>query len=108
MFQVRRVMTRSLAAAAMVTAIGVSAEAEPIPQDWLNNIRTGCIDACRQAQFSAQSCETACTCVAQQTAASISKEELMAANAANAQKQPPPPAIAAKTEAIQDRCAPAQ
>src|SRR5581483_11501650 len=100
--QFRRSLARSLAAAAMLTAIAAAAEADPIPQDWLNNIRSGCVDACKQAQFSPQSCETACTCVEQQTAASLSKEEVMAANAANAKKQPPPPAIAAKTEAIQD------
>ena len=106
--QVRRRMARLLGAAALAMSIGTTASADPIPQDWLNNIHTGCMNACKQQQFSAPSCETACTCVEQQTAAQLDKSEFQAMNAAETNRQPMPPALQSKVEAIQDRCAPAQ
>jgi len=106
--QVRQSAARLLGAIALVTAIGTMAKADPIPQDWLNNVQTGCMNACQQQGFAAASCQTACTCVQQGTAASLTKDEFQAMNDALNRKQPPPPAIGAKVEAIQDRCAPAQ
>ncbi|HVZ01360.1 MAG TPA: hypothetical protein VHA35_17760 [Dongiaceae bacterium] len=103
----RRSFVRPLAAAAVLAAIGASAGADPIPQAWLANVKNGCVKSCT-AQLPAAACETACTCVAQQTAATMDKDEFLAVNTMLEKNQPVPPALESKAQAIQDRCQPAQ
>jgi hypothetical protein len=91
--------------ALLLSAITVSAGADPIPQDWLKNVQTGCVSACTQQQFSAASCQTTCACVAQRFAAQLDKNAFQTMDAAARNRQALPPALQARIDAIQDSCA---
>ena len=96
----RRFFARTLAAAVVMATIGVAAEADPIPQDWLNNLDGSCLKSCAAQKIAPDRCETACTCIEQQTAATMTKDEFTAVD----KNQSIPPELTAKAQAIQDRC----
>jgi len=94
------------AAATLTLSVGI-ARAEPIPPDTLKNIHDSCVQACvAKAPASAAACETVCSCVAEQTGATMDREELDTLEAAISSGQQPSPELAAKAQAVQDRCKP--
>ena len=95
-----------IAAALLILSTGVL-RADPIPPDVLKNIHDGCIKSCT-AGAAPDVCETACTCVSEQTGATMTTEDLTAAESAMSSSQPLSPDLAAKAKTIQDRCRPAQ
>lgn len=105
--RMRAAARRMTQAAAVLAMLGAAAHADPLPASTVKNIHDSCQRAClQQAPTAGAACENACTCAARETAATMSTQELAAAEQAQAKNQPLPPDLAAKENAIEQKCIP--
>ena len=103
----QRLSWRLLAGLVAIAAISGGTRADPIPQTTLDNVYNGCVDSCTKAAPTHQAtCQKACRCVADQTGALLTNEDLTAAENAIDNHQQLPPDLAAKSSEIKSRCTP--
>ena len=102
--QLLRILARPLAAVVMLTALGASAHADPIPQSALNADKKNCMTACAAQGAPADRCERYCTCSLKKVSEQVTNEEYTAVAQALSQKQNPPQASFDKLKAIAKSC----
>jgi hypothetical protein len=95
-----------LGAPVMLGAILVApaVNADPIPQEWLQNQHKSCLEACTKTGVAQDTCESNCTCYENETAKSFTSEEYMSVTDALANKQQPSQASIDKMTAIANKC----